>query len=104
VQWVGRYEVFSFFVSAAPLLWWALLFVLLRLGMMDLGGLLRLVSVGDGVLSLRLADVFRLYACVQLLWAGSLSLGDMRAMLGGLFSSSGALVLLVLAGLLVLLS
>ena len=94
-----RYRVLSVFISAAPLIWW-LAFVLL---MEHLGIVLINWSLPDVHFTLSqerfkafsLDGLFYLWLSVQLLWAGRLSVQDIKSLLAGLFCISGVVTALV---------
>ena len=93
-----RYRVLSVFISAAPLIWW-LAFVLL----MEHLNIVRISwSVPDIHFTLSqeifkafsLDTLFYLWLSVQLLWAGRLSVQDIKSLLAGIFCISGVVAVL----------
>jgi hypothetical protein len=99
-----RYKVLSVFIAAAPLIWWALLFLMLRhLLSASLLTALRELNVMIFVKKLKsfsFHDAFALWLDCQLLWAGRLSKQDIKTCFSGIISLSG-LVLISSAALLV---
>jgi hypothetical protein len=101
-----RYKVLSSFIAIAPLLWWVVLFFILRY--------LRVIGAGNGMPEINfgmtvdkinyfsLSDAFLLWLFVQILWAGRPSLQDIKNFFRGLLSISGFLLLLTAAGLIYL--
>ena len=98
-----RYKVLSSFIAAAPLCWWAVLLLMLFS--------LSVVHIRSGspiippelfikrLKSFSLPDAFFLWLFIQLLWAGHLSVQDLKNVLKGLFSVSGLVFLFVATGL-----
>jgi hypothetical protein len=91
-----RYRVLSVFVAAAPLMWWALLVLMLKPLLSSFHGV-HLREDGIAILSGRLKpfslqNVFALWLVSQLLWAGRLSLRDIETCLRGLLSPSGLIL------------
>jgi len=88
-----RYKVLSVFIGAAPLMWWAVLAVMVKHALSvspwnDTQGLNITILMGR-LRSLSLHDVFSLWFASQLLWAGRLSIQDIKTCFGGIISFSG---------------
>jgi hypothetical protein len=99
-----RYKVLGVFISTAPLVWWVVLFFMVKhiLPSSQVSGMqgLSIAIFLEKLKSLSTFDVFPLWFAFQLLWAGRLSLQDMKTCLRGIVSPSGlflisAVVLLV---------
>jgi len=92
-----RFKVLSSVVATAPVIWWAFLFLLLvHLQMIGMKG--HIPKIHFSVLSERirffsLRDIFFLWLFIQMLWAGMLSLHDIKNFFKGLFSISGLLLI-----------
>ena len=102
-----RYKVLSVFIAGAPLIWWALLLIMLRHALFvspetDMQGLNMSILLKK-LRSFSVHDVFSLWLAFQLLWAGRLSIQDIKTCISGIISPSG-LVLISLAVLLLQLS
>jgi hypothetical protein len=92
-----RYKFLSSFVASAPLVWWAILFLILRY--------LHIIKVRNGMpiipsglvlkrlKSVSFTDLFYLWVFIQLLWAGRLSVKDLINVLRGMLSVSGMVFL-----------
>jgi hypothetical protein len=98
-----RYRVLSVFIAGAPLIWWALLLIMVRHALFvsprtDMQGL-NMPILLERLKSFSIYDVFSLWLVSQLLWAGRLSIQDIKACIRGIISPSG-LVLISLAALL----
>jgi len=88
-----RYKVLGVFIAGAPLIWWVLLLIMVRHVL--------LVSPGPGMQgvdipmllvklrSFSIHDAVALWLAFQLLWAGRLSIRDIRTCIYGLISPSG---------------
>ena len=102
-----RYKVLSSFIAAAPLLWSAVLFLILfSLHVIQLRNGMPIIHpelVMKRLKSFSWPDAFFLWVFIQLLWAGHLSVQDLRNVLKGLFSVSGLIFLLAATGLFFLL-
>jgi len=99
-----RYKVLSAFIGAAPLIWWAVLVVMVKHTLSvppwnDMHELNITILMGR-LRSFSLQDAFSLWLVFQLLWAGRLSTQDIKTCFGGIVSLSG-LVLVASALLLV---
>jgi hypothetical protein len=94
-----RYKFLSSFIASAPLIWWAILFLtLLYLHIIQVRNGMPIISFGlvaKRLKSLSLSDLFSLWIFIQLLWAGHLSLEDLKNVLRGLLSVSGMVLLSV---------
>ena len=99
-----RFKVFGVFIAIAPLVWWVILFFMIKHMLPasqgpDIQGLNMAAFLGK-LKSLSFRDVFPLWFACQLLWAGRLSMQDMKTCFRGIVSPSG-LFLISLAVLLV---
>ena len=88
-----RYKVLGVFIATAPLVWWVILFFMVKhilpvSQVSDMQGL-SIAAIMGKLTSLSLRDVFHLWLACQLLWAGSLSLQDMKTFFRGILSLSG---------------
>ena len=88
-----RYKVLGVFIATAPLVWWVILFFMAKhtlpvFRVPDMQGL-SITAIPGKLKSLSLGDVFHLWLACQLLWAGSLSLQDMKTFFRGILSPSG---------------
>ncbi len=92
-----RYKVLSVFISLAPLVWWlALLFLLnyFRIIHFTLAEPnIRFLMPWEKLVPPSLHEVLFLWLAAQLLWAGRLSLQDIKTLLGGIFSLSGLVLI-----------
>ncbi len=101
-----RYKFLSSFIASAPLVWWAILFlILLHLHIIQLSN--GIPKIPSGLLMKRLksvsfSDVFFLWVFIQLIWAGHLSAQDLKNVIRGLLTISGAVFLSTMAILLCL--
>jgi hypothetical protein len=98
-----RYKVLSVFIAGAPLIWWALLLIMARQVFIvppaaDVQGFNASIPL-QRLQSFSVHYAFSLWLFFQLLWAGRLSLKDIRTCIAGFLSPSG-LILISLAGLL----
>jgi hypothetical protein len=92
-----RYKFLASFIAAAPLVWWAILFLILlylniirlRNGIPDIGYEL----ITKKLRSFSFSDVFFLWVFVQMVWAGRLSVQDIKNVFRGIFSVSGLVFL-----------
>lgn len=88
-----RYKVLGGFVAIAPLVWWVVLFITVRHVLpAPLGPDIQefnTITFLEKLKSMSLSDVFPLWLACQLLWAGRLSMQDMKACLRGMVSPSG---------------
>jgi len=96
-----RYKVFWIFIGAAPLVWWVVLYMLLKYyhiihAVIEAPKVYITLSF-ERFISPSLGDLLFLWLITQLLWAGRLSMQDIKTCLAGLFSLSGA-ILIVAAG------
>lgn len=94
-----RYKVFGLFIGAAPLIWWAVLYLFLRyLHILQIHisrpGVHFTFSF-DRFPTFSMVDLFFVWLMAQLLWAGRLSLQDIKTCFGGIFSISGLILILV---------
>jgi hypothetical protein len=88
-----RYKVLGVFISIAPLVWWVVLFFMVKDILSasqgpDTQGLSIAIFL-EKLKSLSLLDVFPLWFASQLLWAGRLSMHDIKACFRGIASPSG---------------
>jgi hypothetical protein len=89
----ARYKVLTSFIAAAPLIWWGVLFFILRH--------LYIIRISNGmpevqtdmtikrIKSFSLPDLIYIWLFIQLLWAGRLSMQDIKNFFRGVFSVSG---------------
>ncbi|HKN18456.1 MAG TPA: hypothetical protein VJW95_01565 [Dissulfurispiraceae bacterium] len=96
-----RYKAFGIFIGAAPLVWWVVLYMLLKYYII-MHAIIEAPKVYitfsfERFASPSLADLLFLWLITQLFWAGRLSAQDIKTCLAGLFSVSGA-ILIVSAG------
>jgi hypothetical protein len=101
-----RYKVLSSFIAAAPVIWWVVLVLTLRY-LHLIGTLNGIPSINFGMISIELkpftsSDAFFIWLFLQILWAGRLSLQDVKNFIRGVFSVSGILLLSTAAGLIYL--
>lgn len=94
-----RHKVALFFVAVAPLVWWYVLYMwLVHMGVVGIGS-------GGVHIDCRLflaklkSNLARIWLIAQLLWAGKLSLADLKAAARGLFSFSGLAMVVSVAAL-----
>lgn len=92
-----RYKVLSSFVASAPLIWWAVLILLMiHLGFIRTGSGMPEVNAAAVLRRLRsfsLRDLLFIWLFLQLLWAGRLSGPDIKNFSRGLLSVSGLVFL-----------
>jgi hypothetical protein len=88
-----RYRILSSFVASAPLVWWALLIMLLiHFGLLRTGGGMPEMNIAPVLRRLHdfsLRDLLLIWLFIQLLWAGRLSVPDIKNSFRGLLSVSG---------------
>lgn len=96
-----RYRVLSAFIAAAPLSWWAILFlILLHLHIIRLSNGIPEIHLGMTMNRLKafsFLDAAFLWIFTQLLWAGKLSIQDIKNVFKGVFSFSGFIFLAAVA-------
>jgi hypothetical protein len=96
-----RYKVLSSFIALAPIIWWFISFLILQhlrvLGMGRTWPHIHFSAIAKILRVLTLVDVFFLWLFFQLLWAGKLSLPDIKNVFRGLFSFSGAVLVVAAA-------
>lgn len=99
-----RYRVLGLFIASAPLMWWAFLFLMVKHALSaSLWHDIRVLNLRiflEKLKSFSIHDAFSLWLASQLLWAGRLSMQDIKTCFRGIISPSG-LFLIVLATLLV---
>ena len=94
-----RYKFLSSFIASAPLVWWAILFLtLLSLHIIQVRNGMPIIP--SGLVAKRLkavsfSDLVSLWVFIQLLWAGRLSVEDLKNVLRGMLSVSGMVFLSV---------
>lgn len=99
-----RYKVLSAFIASAPLIWWAVLVLLmihLRLIIMRGSGFPKIdfsLLSGRGRLFSRW-DILFIWLFLQMLWAGRLSATDMKNFAKGFLSVSGIVFIAAIAAL-----
>lgn len=99
----ARYKVLSSFIAAAPLVWWAVLFFVLRhfhiirisSGMPEINANMIIKRIE----TFSLSDLFYIWLFIQILWAGKLSMQDIKNFFKGVFSISGLVLILASAAL-----
>jgi len=88
-----RYKVLGTFVATAPLIWWVILFFMVKhmLPAAQCPAIqgLNIANFLYKLKSLSPRDVFPLWFACQLLWAGRLSMQDMKTCFRGIVSPSG---------------
>ena len=88
-----RYKALSVFIASAPLIWWAVLVLLLKDALSDFCSpdmnLSSIEIFRKKMHSFSSRDVFSLWFASQLLWAGLLSLQDIKTCFRGIISPSG---------------
>ena len=98
-----RYKVLSSFIAFAPMLWWGVLYMILRhLYVIRTGGAMPAIQAEAIIKRLKtfsLPDLFSVWLFAQLLWAGRPSLPDIKNFFSGLFSVSGIVLLSAVGGL-----
>lgn len=92
-----RYKVLSVFIAAAPLIWWTLLLIMVRHALFgsqgtDMQGL-SMSMLSKKLTSFSAHDVFFLWLASQLLWAGRLSIQDIKTCIRGIISPSGLILI-----------
>ena len=90
-----RYKVLSVFIAGAPLIWWTLLLIIVRHELPvspgpDAQGF-NIPMLLAKLKSFSIHDVFAMWLAFQLLWAGRLSIQDIKTCFFGLISPSGLL-------------
>jgi len=88
-----RYKVLSVFIAGAPLIWWTLLLIMVRQALfispeVDMQGP-NMSLLLEKLKSFSIHDVFYLWLFSQLLWAGRLSIQDIKTCISGIISPSG---------------
>jgi len=88
-----RYKVLGVFIATAPLVWWVILFFMIKHILPasqgpDIQGL-NIATFLEKLKSFSLRDIFDLWFASQLLWAGRLSMHDMKTCFRGIVSPSG---------------
>ena len=100
----ARYKVLTSFIATAPLIWWAVLLLLMvhfRLLIMRGGGIPRvdLSLLLRKVRSFSRGDILFIWLFLQMLWAGRLSVTDIKNAVKGFLSVSGIVLLAAIAAL-----
>ena len=90
-----RYKVLSVFIAGAPLIWWTLLLIMTRPAFFvrpgpDTQGFNIPMLMGK-LKHFSIHDAFAFWLAFQLLWAGRLSIQDIKTCFFGLISPSGLL-------------
>jgi len=90
-----RYKVLSVFIAGAPLIWWTLLLIMVRKALFispeaDMQGP-NMSLLLEKLKSFSFQDVFYLWLFSQLLWAGRLSIQDIKTCISGIVSPSGVI-------------
>ena len=88
-----RYKVLGVFIATAPLVWWVILFFMVKhilpaFQKPDIQ-VINIAFFLEKLKSLSLRDIFPLWFASQLLWAGRLSMQDMKTCFRGIVSPSG---------------
>ena len=96
-----RVKVLSSFIAVAPILWWAVLFIILRhvLFSRPEHSVGFFAAMTKGLKTFSYTDAVLLWLLVQILWAGRLSIQDIKNFFSGLLSVSGLALLAIVAGL-----
>jgi len=106
VRYRVRYKFLSSVIASAPLVWWAILFMmLLYLHIIRLSNGMPIISselIAKKLRAISFSDAFFLWICTQMLWAGRLSVQDLKNVFRGIFSVSGLFFLSVVTILLYL--
>ena len=88
-----RFRILAVFIACAPLIWWALLLIIVKHVLSDFSGPdVQRPSVTvflEKLKTFSLRDVFLLWFASQLLWAGRLSTQDIKTCFRGIISPSG---------------
>ncbi|MFO0752181.1 MAG: hypothetical protein U0411_02510 [Thermodesulfovibrionales bacterium] len=91
------YKVYGSLIAAAPLIWWGVLYLVLRdLGILQValdGSRFHLIVSAERAGKSLLAHLPFLWLSIQLLWAGRLSTQDLKEFVRGLVSPSGAILI-----------
>jgi len=100
----ARCKVFTSFIATAPLIWWAVLLLLMvhfRLLIMRGGGIPKVdfSLLLRKVRSFSRGDVLFIWLFLQMLWAGRLSVTDIKNAVKGCLSVSGIVLLAAIAAL-----
>jgi len=93
-----RYKVLSVFIATAPLIWWVFLFLIVK-HFLSVHHATRMQGTNIKMLMLKLQtcsfpDIFSLWIAFQLLWAGRLSVQDIKVCFKGIISPSGLMLIL----------
>ena len=93
-----RYKVLSVFIAGAPLIWWTLLLIMARHALFvspgpDMQGLNMSIVLAK-LRSFSIQDALSLWLVSQLLWAGRLSVQDIKTCIRGIISPSGLVFVL----------
>ena len=98
-----RLKILSSFIAVAPILWWAVLFIMLRYiffsGSDEKIAANNIEAIAKKPNFSSYADVIFIWMLLQLLWAGRLSIQDIKNFFSGLLSVSGFALLAIVAGL-----
>ena len=88
-----RYKVLGVFIATAPFVWWIILYFMVKHILPDSQGSdmqgINIAFFLEKLKSLSLRNIFSLWFSSQLLWAGRLSIQDMKTCLRGIVSPSG---------------
>jgi hypothetical protein len=88
-----RFKVLSVFIAGAPLIWWTLLLIMARHALFVSPGTymqrLNMSTLLARLRSISFHDIFSLWLVSQLLWAGRLSIQDIKTCIRGIISPSG---------------
>ena len=93
-----RYKVLGVFIATAPLVWWVALFFMVK-NILPVSQGPEMQGLDIAVLPEKLKtfsarDVFPLWVACQLLWAGRLSMQDIKTCFNGIVSTSGLVLIL----------
>ncbi|MDH4231764.1 MAG: hypothetical protein OEW04_07010 [Nitrospirota bacterium] len=93
-----RYKVLSVFIAAAPIVWWVFLFFMGK-HFLFLYHATDMQGLNFKILLPKLENccfrgIFFLWVSFQLLWAGRMSIQDIRTCLSGILSPSGLMLIL----------
>ena len=93
-----RYKVLSVFIATAPLIWWVFLFFIVKHFLSDHHAThMQGANIKMFMMKLKACsfpDIFFLWIAFQLLWAGRLSVQDIKVCFKGIISPSGLMLIL----------
>lgn len=96
-----KFKVLSSFIAASPLLWWAVLFIMMvHFRIIRISGNMPRFDFGLAMRKIEHFsrwDFFYLWIFVQMIWAGKLSGADLKNFFRGFLSVSGLIFIIILA-------